>query len=129
MIKAKNLLVSFDNIWTGCEVLAVDNNSSELVPEVKSIAEIRNEGSSESLRVRFNILSFMNSIHKVDKIRLVLQIASELGFQEVIQTLEEYEEELEEESTPIVKLSKEDYLNRSLYHYDRYGSEINAEDI
>lgn len=128
MIKAKNLLVSFDNIWTGCEVFAVDTTSSELVPEVKSIAGIRNEGSSESLRVRFNILSFMNSINKVDKIRLVIQIATELGFQDVIQMLEEYEEELEEEPAPILKLRKGEFTDIPVFDYDRYGNEINSQE-
>lgn len=128
MIKAKNLLVSFDNIWTSCEVFAVDTTSSELVPEVKSIAEIRSEGSSESLRVRFNILSFMNSINKVDKIRLLIQIATELGFQDVIQMLEEYEEELEEEPAPILKLRKGEFTDIPVFDYDRYGNEINSQE-
>lgn len=131
MIKTNKMLVSFDNIWNPCEVSTFNTNDSELIPEIREIAKVTISGKEETLRIRFNMHEFIESISERDKERLLEFMAEEIGFEKSMQLIEEYEGETIKERKVIPHsdfdaLSRIEFWDRfyNTLEHDRYGNEI-----
>jgi hypothetical protein len=78
MNKANKLQITFSNIWSACTVEII--SGKDFIPEVQNICECsRNDDKLPMLNLRFNSMSFLDSLTEEDSEMLLSLIADRLG--------------------------------------------------
>lgn len=127
MIKLKNLVVSFDNLWNACNIFVV-NKDTEFVPTHTQLAEVGNEGSDNTLHIRFSVGDFIECLSDSDKESLLEMLYIDIGYEESLKIIEdseaEYTRKAKEETNKGLTVSH--FFRDTFNHddYDRYGNRI-----